>query len=234
MENNQDIYNNEKDFGEAEEISKKWWEEPLPVGEIEEETHQAEPYNPSESDDDQMTGLRKFMNISTVPHENVAKEIALLIKNGHIDPIQMYVALKRVDKIHDLCLDSQKGDKELRETILNKVRTSLDGGKSIDMFGANLRIQATGTNYDFSECNDSILNKMYEIQDELKIRIKQREEFIKVSLPPDTNKLGVQSKKVIQEHVPSLVWSDDEFEETIFPAIKRAGESVICTFKKEK
>lgn len=216
------------------EDNKKWWEQPLPVEEIEEETHQAEPYNPSDSNNEQMTGLKKFMNLSTIPHENVAKEIGLLIANGHIDPIQMFIALKRVGKINELCLDSQKGDKELKETIFNKVRTSLDGNKSIDIYGANLRIQATGTNYDFSGCNDTTLNEMYKIQEELKARIKQREEYIKTALPPDTNKLGIQSTKVIVQGIPSLVWSDDEFEEVIFPAIKRAGESVICTFKKEK
>lgn len=215
--------------------SKKWWEEPLPVEEeLEDIIHNAKPYNPSESDDDQMTGLKKFMNIATVPHENVAKEISELIRNGHADAIQIFIALKRVGKINELCLDSQKGDKELRDTILNKVKMALDGGKSLDIYGANLRIQATGINYDFSECNDSVLNEMYKIQEQLKGWIKQREEFIKVTLPPDTNKLGIQSKKIIQEGVPSLIWSEDEFEEVIFPAIKRAGESVICTFKKEK
>lgn len=219
---------------EKEETTKKWWEELLPLVEDEEETHQAKPYNPSESDDEQMTGLKKFMNLSTIPHENIAKEIAILIKNGHIDPIQMFLALKRVSKINELCLDSQKGDKELREIILNKVKNTLDGGKSIDIYGANLRIQATGTNYDFSECGDSILNEMYKIQEELKGRIKQREDYIKVAVPADSTKLGIQSKKIIQEGVPTLNWSEDEFEETIFPPIKRAGESVICTFKKEK
>lgn len=216
------------------EDNKKWWEQPLPVEETEEETHTAEPYNPSESDDEQMTGLQKFMNISTVPHDNVAKEIIQLVKGGHINPIQMYIALKRVDKIQKLCLDSQEGDKELRELILDNVRKSLDGGKSLDIYGANLRIQATGTNYDFSECGDTTLKELYKIQEEVKGRIKQRQDFIKVALPSDSNKLGIQSQKIIVEGIPSLVWSDDEFEEVIFPAIKRAGESVICTFKKEK
>ena len=219
----------------SQENKGKWWEEPIPTQD-EETTNEAETVFDAEFiDEEQLTGIQKFMNISVIPHDNVAKEIAHQVKEGIVDPIQVYIALKRVAKIEELCLDSQKGDKELREIILNKVRQSLNGGKNIDMYGANLRIQATGTRYEFENCGDSVLNKLMEIEKEVKARIKQRQDFIKVTLPPDdTKSLTIRSKKVIQEGVPSLVWSDDEFEETIFPPIKLAGESVICTFKKEK
>ena len=219
----------------SQENKGKWWEEPIPAQE-EETTNEAETVFDAELiDEEQLTGIQKFMNISVIPHDNVAKEIAHQVKEGIVDPIQVYIALKRVAKIEELCLDSQKGDKELREIILNKVRQSLNGGKNIDMYGANLRIQATGTRYEFENCGDSVLNKLMEIEKEVKARIKQRQDFIKVTLPPDdTKSLNNKNKKVIQEGVTSLVWSDDEFEETIFPAIKLAGESVICTFKKEK
>ena len=219
----------------SQENKGKWWEEPIPTQD-EETTNEAETVFDAEFiDEEQLTGIQKFMNISVIPHDNVAKEIAHQVKEGIIDPIQVYIALKRVAKIEELCLDSQKGNKELREIILNKVRQSLNGGKNVDMYGANLRIQATGTRYEFENCGDSVLNKLLEIEKEVKARIKQRQDFIKVTLPPDdTKSLTIRSKKVIQEGVPSLVWSDDEFEETIFPPIKLAGESVICTFKKEK
>ncbi len=213
----------------------KWWEQP--ISEIEDETTNEEEsvFNAELIDEEQLTGIQKFMNIAIIPHDNVAKEIAHQVKEGIIDPIQIYIALKRVAKIEELCLDSQKGDKELREIMLNKVRHSLNGGKSIDMYGANLSIRATGTRYEFQDCKDSVLNKLMEIEKEVKVRIKQRQDFIKVTLPADdTKSLTIRSKKIIQEGVPSLVWSDDEFEETIFPPIKLAGESVICTFKKEK
>lgn len=217
------------------EESKKWWEEPIPAQD-EETTGEAETVFDAELiDEEQLTGIQKFMNISVIPHDNVAKEIAHQVKEGIIDPIQVYIALKRVAKIEEICLDSQKGDKELREIILNKVRQSLNGGKNIDMYGANLRIQATGTRYEFDNCGDSVLNKLLEIEKEVKARIKQRQDLIKVVLPPDDTKaLKIRSHKLLQQGMPSLEWSDDEWDENIFPAIKLAGESVICTFKKEK
>lgn len=211
-----------------------WADQPAPNFEQQADESGQETWNPDDMDENQMTGIQKFMNISIVAHEDVAKEIKHQVREGHINPIQAFVALKRVDKIAKLCLDSQEGDKELRETILESVRKSLDGGKSLDIYGANLRIQATGTFYDYSECGDTLLNSMYAIQKEINEKVKARELEIKTMLPPDNNKLGIQSKKVVHESLPKLVWEEDEVIETIFPCIKKAGESVICTFKKNK
>jgi hypothetical protein len=191
-------------------------------------------WNPNDTDEEQITGLQKFLNISLIAHEDVAKEFAWQVKEGNIDPIQAFIALKRVGKINELCLDSQKGDKELKELILGAVRKSLDGGKTLQIYGADLRIQNTGITYDFTECGDSYLMALYAIQDEVKEAIKNREDTIKVELPAEDNKtLGIRTKKVIHDKMPTLVWNEDEIIENINPPIKRSGESVICTFKKK-
>ncbi len=181
------------------------------------------------------TGLQKFMNLAQVPHETIADRIKYEVKEGNINPLEMMITIKRLAKIVELTTDSQKGDKEVREIFLKATQMALDGGKSVDMFGANLRVQATGVHYDFNECNDSVLNELYKIQTEVKEAIDKREAEIKILLPAEDNKtLGIRSKKIIQEGVPTLTWSDDEFDETIYPPIKKAGESVIVTFKKQK
>ena len=187
------------------------------------------------SQNSEETGLQKFMNLAQVPHEDIAERIIEEVKSGNVNPVQMMITIKRLAKIVELTTDSQKGDKELREIFKNSVALALDGGKSVDMFGANLRIQATGTYYDFEPCKDTVLNKLKCIKVEVDEAIKKRENDIKQLLPPDDTKtLGIRSKKIIQEGVPSFTWSDDEFEEIIYPAVKCAGESVIVTFKKQK
>lgn len=211
-----------------------WWEQPLPLEENKEEAIIAEPYNPNDSSNEQMTGIQKFMNIALVPHEQVAHEIIQLINNGHVNPIQMYTALKRVQQIFELTLGSEKGDKDLRELMLNKVKESLDGGKSYTAFGADFSVRATGVRYDYSECNDTILNSLIEIETEVKRLIKLRQGIIKANCPADSNKLGIQTATLIQSGMPSLQFDDNEWEDVIVAPIKYAGESVICSFKKEK
>ena len=181
------------------------------------------------------SGLQKFMNLAQVPHEDIAERIKFEVKEGNINPLEMMITLKRLGKIIELTTDSQKGDKEVREIFLKATQAALDGGKSVDIFGANLRVQATGTYYDFSEVGDSVLNELYKIRSIVKEAIDKKEAEIKITLPAEDNKtLGIRSKKIIQEGVPIFGWSEDEFEETIFPPIKKSGESVIVTFKKQK
>lgn len=183
----------------------------------------------------EQTGLSKFLSIAQVPHEGVAEAIKQQILEGNVNPLEALIALKRMEKVVKLTLDSSEGDKEVRDMLKEAVRTSLDGGKSIDIFGANLRLQATGTWYDFSECQDECLNELYKIQEQVKEAIKQRETEIKAILPPDDNKnLGIRSRVIVQEHMPHFEWVESGVDNTIFPPIKRAGESIICTFKKPK
>ena len=177
--------------------------------------------------------LQPFMAMVNLPHEQIAEQLITLVKEGNVDPIKVMLAIKRMEKVVKLTIDSKDGNKELRDIFKSSVSQALEGGKSITMFGANLRLQATGTYYDYSNTNDSVLMELYKIKEEVDLAVKKREADIKQLLPAeDTQTLGIRSKKVIQEGMPSFTWSDDEFEETIFPPIKCAGESVIVTFKK--
>lgn len=179
--------------------------------------------------------LDNLFKLVTIDHDIVANNIKNEVAEGNINPIEAFLVLKRFSKIVELTLDSQKGDKELREIFKTSVQKALDGGKSVTMFGATLSLQATGVKYDFTECNDSVLNAAYKIQKEIEEFIKKREEEIKVLLPSEDNKtLGIRSRAIIQTGVPTLSFSDDEFEETIFPPVKKGGESVVVRFAKKK
>lgn len=186
------------------------------------------------SNSDKGTTLVPFLNMVTLPYEGIAENITEAVVEGHVDPVQMYIALKRMEKVLKLTIDSQDGNKELKEIFKNAVRKSLDGGKSLEMFGANLRMQATGTWYDFSNCNDSVLNELYKIQEQVKELVKTRENEIKALLPPDDNKkLGIRTRTIIQTGFPTFTIDENEWEDVISPPIKNAGESIIVTFKKQ-
>ena len=176
----------------------------------------------------------QLLNFITANPIAIANTLKDTLKSGDIDILQAYVSLKKMNKVLEMTIDGSKGDKEMKALFLKEVERSIDGNKSISIHGATLRTQATGTSYDFSECGDTVLNELYKIKAQIDESIKTREAEIKAILPAEDNKvLGIRSKKIIQEGgIPMLSYSDDEFEETIFPPIKRSGTSVICTFKK--
>ena len=175
--------------------------------------------------------LMTFLTANPIAIANTLKET---LQSGEVDLLQAYVSLKKMDKVLKMTIDGTEGDKAMKEMFFNAVEKAKEGNKSIDIYGANLRTQATGTRYDFTECGDTVLNELYKIKAQIDESIKTREAEIKAILPAEDNKvLGIRSKKIIQEGgIPMLSYSDDEFEETIFPPIKRSGTSVICTFKK--
>lgn len=187
------------------------------------------------SGEKQETGISKFINLATISQQSLAKEMKVALLEGTIDPLQSYVALRRIQAMVELTVDSSKGDKELKQFFKDKIHQSLDGGKSVEVFGASLAIRNTGTRHVFTECNDTVLNEMERIHAELTERIKQRKEEIKAFFPESVkNKtLGIVSRTIIQKGVPTLEWSEDEFEETIFPHVTYGGESVFCTFKQK-
>lgn len=180
-------------------------------------------------------GLTPFLQMVNLPFENIAENIIQQVTEGNVDPVQMYLALKKMEKVVKLTIDSSDGNKELREICKDAVRKTLDGGKSVEMFGASLRMQATGTWYDFKGCNDTVLNELYKIQTQVNELIKTREGEIKVLLPAEDNKkLGVRTRTIIQTGFPQFIIDENEWEDVISPPIKNAGESIIVTFKKQK
>ncbi len=188
-------------------------------------THNAEPIE---------NKVGSLLGTALMNHKDVAKNIKAVLLSGEVEPLELYVGLKRMDKVIALTISSQDGDKEIKELFKEKVRMALDGNKSVDIFGANLSLRATGTSYDYKDCKDSYLLELYKIKKEVDEKIKAREFEIKTALPPDSNTLGIRSKKIIQEGMPYFGISEDEFEETILPPVKYQGESIFCTFKDPK
>ncbi len=204
-----------------------WANEPMPQGDIKDnnQTHNAEPIQDK---------VGHLLGTALMNHKDVANNIKTALLSGEVEPLEVYIGLRRMNKVIELTISSDGGDKEIKELFKEKVRMALNGDKSVDLYGANLSLRATGTRYDFTDCKDTYLAELYKIQKEVAGKIKEREDYIKLVLPADSKTLGIRSHKLIQQGMPSFVVSDDEFEETIFPCTKIQGESIFCTFKDPK
>jgi hypothetical protein len=187
----------------------------------------------SNNTNEQEQNLLPVINFIQVDDKHLIDSIKYQILEGNCNPIEVYLGLKRLSKVVEGTIDGSKGDKELKEIFKNKVREYLGNEKSVTMFGANLSIRPTGTSYDFSECNDEYLNELYRIQSEVKELITVRENEIKAMLPPDDNKkLGIRTKTIVNDKMPSLEWYDHGQDSVIYPPIKKQGESIYVSFKK--
>ncbi len=95
------------------------------------------------------------------------------IMSGEQNPLKTAVHLKALEEvIKKLHTDSQIQDYTLEEALK-------EGAKTFQLYGAEIQIKETGVKYDYSVCNDSHLCSLYDQMDELKTKIKDRENMLK-------------------------------------------------------
>jgi delta 1-pyrroline-5-carboxylate dehydrogenase len=147
--------------------------------------------------------------------------------------------LKKMSHVHDYFLGSTAGkfNKQAKEYIREKV-TNTVGKETYQAYGASISIQALGGagSTDFKECGDLYLNRLYELQNQLKEMIKEREAYIKTNLPAESKTLGVRGLKEEYKTLP-VIREEEMWEPTvanIIPPIKYSREGIVVRFAKKK
>jgi hypothetical protein len=171
--------------------------------------------------------IQAITNIAQVSHEQVAHFIKQSITKGEVSPIDIYIALKRMEKI----VEGVKNDKEIKDIVLEATEKAKDGGKSYERMGATLTTGAVYTWYDFTDCNDPLWTELKTIEEEIKNRLKQREEMLK-ALIPKANQLTVSKTSVNIEELPTISWEPNGETVLLNPPVKKQSQGVKVTFKK--
>ena len=95
------------------------------------------------------------------------------IMSGEQSPLKTAVHLKALEElIKKLRTDEQIQDYTLEQALL-------ENAKTFTAYGAEIQIKEMGTKYDYSTCNDSLLVGLYAEMNELKDKIKDRENMLK-------------------------------------------------------
>ena len=129
------------------------------------------------------------------------------IKEGLVDPLAVYTVLKRMNKISEEIFK----DKDIKDIVNNEADKHLSGNtKTFNLYSATITKMAVYTTYDFKGCGHPVLDELYKIQEEVKERIKNIEEELKLLIPKtDNTKIGFgiedSGKAIIVENIPELV-----------------------------
>jgi len=95
-----------------------------------------------------------------------------IILSGNENPLKIAVQLKALEElIKKLRTDEQIQDYTLEQALL-------ENAKTFTAYGAEIQIKEMGTKYDYSDCNDSLLDGLYYKMDKLKTEIKDRETML--------------------------------------------------------
>ena len=132
-----------------------------------------------------------------------------LIRNsvlaGEVDELDF---IKQVTAMENL-FKSLKSDEQIKDAVLEAAEKY--NQKSFVKGSAQFQIKEVGVKYDYSECNDSLLEELSSQQAELSEKIKAREVFLK-SIP-----------------VNSEVYGEDGVQ--LFPPKKSSTTQVVITLK---
>jgi hypothetical protein len=145
---------------------------------------------------------------------DIIENIKSQVKEGRVNPLEAFTVLKRMHKVSEEVLKDQ-AIKEMSNNEFDKYIGELKGKKSLERYGAQICKTATYTFYDFSECKHEVLDELYRIQEEVKEKIKNIEEELKL-IPDYSEKsgaipgLGIPNTSVskVFEQIPKLVWED--------------------------
>lgn len=178
----------------------------------------------------------KFLNIEGAEY---GQQIFNALKEGHLDPIRTLLMLKKMSHVHDFFLGSAAGkfNKKAKDYIREQVANTI-GKETYQAYGASIAIQAIGGagSTDYKDCGDLYLNRLYELQNQIKEMIKERELYIKTELPAESRTLGVRSLKETYHTLPVIrveeLW--EPVVVNVLPPVKYSKEGIVVRFARKK
>jgi len=181
--------------------------------------------------------ISEFLNIEGSEFGN---QIYKSLKDGNSDPIKTLLMIKKMQHVHEYFLGSDKGrtNPEAKAWFKDQI-IAMIGKEGYKAYGATITIEAVGgaTTMDYKDCGDIYLNRLYELDKELKALIKERQDYIKTNIPAESNtQLGVRSIKEILTEIPRITFDTLITPEiiNISPPVKFSKEGIVVRFARRK
>lgn len=158
--------------------------------------------------------MKNEMILSTLPLtgkdiKEMATDIVVAIAEGEVSALKVAQQVAAMEKI----VKAVKDDAVYKRVVLSEAEKQDD--RTFALYGAQYQVKEVGVKYDYSRCGDIVYNDLMKELDELKERIKQREEMLK-GMPSD-------GTTVINEDTGEMY--------RIYPPSKSSTTSVSITIK---
>ena len=109
------------------------------------------------------------------------------IMSGEQSPLKTAIHLKALEEL----IKKLRTDKQIQSYTLDEALK--EGTNTFKMHGAEIQIKEMGTKYDFSDCNDGLLEDLYKQMNAIKERIRMRELMLK-SISEDSPAVSMEGE----------------------------------------
>jgi hypothetical protein len=151
-------------------------------------------------------GVLSLLETTKEQRESFVRSIVSALDEGQVDPLKIHLQVKNTEDL----IKQITADEKYREFLLNEAQKY---GKSFEQYNAKFQVKETGTRYDYSGCNDTLLTELEEKAAFAAERLKERQKFLQ--------NLPASGLEVLQ--CDELV--------TVYPPIKTSTTSVTVTLK---
>lgn len=116
-----------------------------------------------------MNELAKFEKPVSYYVEQVVKSI----QDGEQNPLDVHLSRVKMEKI----LKGINDNPDIQDAVMKEFEKY--GERTVEYKGALLQQQESGVKYDFSGCGDPVMDEYIRQLDDLKLKMKEREKFLK-------------------------------------------------------
>lgn len=136
------------------------------------------------------------------------QDVITKMQDGTADPLKVHLQMKCMEDLVNGFIGSKKGSKEYKDLVLEAAQKH---GKEFDYYNAKFSVKEVGTKYDYSVCEDVVMNELLAQQAGLKTRIDERAKFLQT--------------------IPESGMADPENGNMIYRAVKTSTTSVTVKLK---
>lgn len=155
------------------------------------------------------TSILALFQTDKAQRESFVMDLVSRLESGAVDPLTIHLQAKSMEDVVKLL----NANTRYKTAVLEAAQAY--GQKSFQFHNAKVEIKETGVKYDYSKCEDPVLNDLLARQAELDDQLKNRQELLKT----------VSEK--------GLVITDPETGETytVYPPAKSSSTNVAITLK---
>lgn len=156
------------------------------------------------------TSILSLFETTKVQRQDFIIRVVEALDSGNVDPLKIHLQVKCMEDI----IKGLNGNGVYKDHVLDAATKY--GQKSFEFMSSKVEIKETGVKYDFSKCEDKVLDALYAKSVELETAIKLRETMLK----------SVDGTK-------GMIVTDEETGETftVYPPAKSSTTSVAITLK---
>lgn len=115
--------------------------------------------------------LKQFSGLSKAERTGWVQTIIEQISEGEINPLAIHTQVKCLEDM----LKELTNNETYRSHCLDEAGKH---GKSFELYNAKFSIREVGVKYDYSKCDDPLLNELESKLEDITAQVKQRQKFL--------------------------------------------------------